>query len=399
MTDTVILKLGPTPGDAVAWGAIEGGRLVQSGRVDSVAAFAAISGRFGEDARLVAVLPGEQVALREILSPPKQAAKLRAAAGYLLEDELAEAIDDLHIVIASDAAGARAFAISKAQMAAWLAAFAEAGVGLASVSVDYALLGAGTAVCVIAADGDRIIAARGGAGFAAEAILAEIVAPAFLAAAGEAAIVSYGAHDQVGRWAAAPVERRPLAHEADLIALFGSHLGAKGDYPEFLSGEFRPKKQISLQLGPWRRPGALAAGLAAALVALGAVSGLRDWRIAERYETTAEALHKSAFPTFEGGDIRGHVRGLLASGAKTAGFLEMTARLTAGVEAHPGVSIERIRFDAARGQYIFSIRSKSDAGIEAFRAGLLGAGLEATDNGGYRRTGDQWVGEMTARAR
>ncbi|MFN3960121.1 MAG: type II secretion system protein GspL [Parvularculaceae bacterium] len=399
MTGMVILKLGQASGDALAWGLFADGRLAEAGRAEGVAALADVKGRFPEDARIVAVLPGETVALRDIPSPPKQAAKLRAAAGYLLEDELAEAIEDLHLVITGGADGARAYAISKNLMRAWIDAFAEAGVALSGVSVDYALLGGGPSVCVIAADGERIIASRGVAGFAAELALADLVAPAFLAAAGDAAIVSYGAHEPVGRWATAPVERRPLAHEADLIALFGAHLDAKGAYPDFLSGEFRPKQQLSLRLGPWKRPGALAAGLAAALVALGAASGLRDWRIAARYEASAEALHKSAFPTFAGGDIRSHVRGLLAGGAKTASFLDMTARLTAGLEAHPGVSIERIRFDAARGQYVFSIRSRSDSGIEAFRAGLAAAGIEATDNGGYRRTGDQWTGEMTARAK
>jgi general secretion pathway protein L len=366
--------------------------------VEGIAALPAVTERMPEGCRIVAVLRGEQVALRDMPSPPKQQAKLKAAAGYLLEDELAEAVDDLHVALSAVAEGARAYAISKPLMKSWIDAFSEAGVTLAEMSVDYALIGGSAGVCVIAADRDRIIASRGAAGFAAELPLAEIVAPAFLKAAGDAAIVSYGAHEHVGRWAAAPVERRPLAHEADLIALFGASLGAKDGHVDFLSGEFRAKKTYTVELGAWRRPAALAASLAAALVLLGAASGLRDWRVAERYETTAETLHKSAFPTFEGGDIRGHVRGLLSSGAKTAGFLEMTARLTAGLEAHDGVSIERIRFDASRGQYTFSIRSASDAGIEAFRTGLSQFGVEATDNGGYRRTGDQWVGEMTARA-
>lgn len=399
MTDLVVLKVGESPGDPVAWGAFDDARLSEAGRTDSVAALAGVIERFSEVTRIVAVLPGEQVALRDIPSPPKQASKLRAAAGFLLEDELAEAVDDLHVVLTSRADGVSAYAISKPLMKSWIDAFADAGVPVSGLCVDFALIGGGPSVCVVAADSGRIIAARGKAGFAAELALAEIVAPAFLQEAGDAAIVSYGAHEHVGRWAVKPVERRPLSHEADLIALFGVNLRAKGEIPEFLSGEFRQRRQRSLQLGVWRRPGALAAGLAAALVALGAASGIKDWRIAERYETTAETLHKSAFPTFEGGDIRSHVRGLLASGAKTAGFLEMTARLTAGLEAHPGVSIERIRYDAARGQYVFSIRSASDSGIEAFRTGLLGAGIEASDNGGYRRTGDQWVGEMTARAR
>lgn len=372
--------------------------MVEAGRADGVARLGPIAERLTDDTRVIAVLPGEQVALRDIPSPPKQPAKLRAAASYLLEDELAEAVDDLHIALVAGADGARAFAISKALMKTWLDAFTEAGVTVSEMTVDFAVIGGAPGVCVIAADHGRVIASRGVAGFAAEIALADIVAPAFLKAAGDAAIVSYGAHDHVGRWAAAPVERRPLTHEADLIALFGGHLGSKGERVDFLTGEFKPKRSYGVDLGAWRRPAALAASLAASLVLLGAASGLRDWRVAERYETTAETLHKSAFPTFEGGDIRSHVRGLLSSGAKTAGFLEMTARLTAGLEAHDGVTIERIRFDAARGQYTFSIRSASDAGIEAFRTGLSEFGVEATDNGGYRRTGDQWVGEMTARA-
>lgn len=394
----LLLKLGQSPGDPVAWGAFEDGRLAEAGRVDGVTGLASVTGRLTGETRVVAVLPGEQVALRDVPSPPKQPAKLRAAAGYLLEDELAESVDDLHITIASGAGGARAYAISKSRMKDWLGAFAEAGATIAEMTVDFDLIGGSAGVCVIASDRGRIIASRGAAGFAAELELADIVAPAFIQAAGEAAIVSYGAHEQVGRWAAAPVERRPLAHEADLLALFSAHLGARGERAEFLTGEFKPKRSYSVELGPWRRPAALAASLAASLVLLGAASGLRDWRVAERYETTAEALHKSAFPTFEGGDIRDHARGLLAGGAKTAGFLEMTARLTAGLESHQGVSIERIRFDATRGQYTFSIRSASDAGIEAFRTGLAQFGVEATDNGGYRRTGDQWIGEMTAKA-
>ncbi len=399
MTDLVVLKLGLSPGEPVAWGAFSDGRFDEAGRVGSVAALAGATDRFPAAVRIVAVLPGEQVALREIPTPPKQTAKLRAAARYLLEDELAENIDDLHVVVTAGPEGARAFAISKALMTSWIDAFAEAGVAVTSLCVDYALIGGGPSVCIIAADRGRIIAARGGAGFAAELSLADIIMPSFLQAAADAPIVSYGAHEHAGRWAAAPVERRPLAHEADLIALFGESIRAKGGYPEFLSGEFRPKRQSSVHLQVWRRPAALAASLALALVALGGASGLKDWRIAERYESTAETLHKSAFPAYEGGDIRSHVRGLLASGAKTAGFLEMTARLTSGLEAQPGVSIERIRFDAARGQYVFSIRSTSDAGIEAFRTSLLEKGIEATDNGGYRRTGDQWIGEMTARSR
>jgi type II secretion system protein L len=395
LTDLFLFKLGPTPRDPVAWGAFSGATIEEAGRVVDVASIAGIANRIPPDARIVAVLPGEQVAMRAIPAPPKQLSKLVAAATYLLEDELAEAASDLHIVVAG--AGDRAaLAISKALMRDWLSAFEAAGVALTEMTVDYLCIGGSKTALIIVGDQGRIIASRGDAGFAAELDLADLVAPDFIEAAGDAAIIAYGAHDHAGRWAQTPVERRPLPHEADVVALYGAQLSMKGAAANFLSGEFRRKQARNLKLGAWKRPAALGAGLAAALVVSAAAGGLRDGKIASTFETSARDMHRAAFPTFEGTDIRDHSRQILASGVKSASFLEMTALLTASLEGHEGVAVDRIRYDGARGQFVFSIRSNSDAGIEAFRAALDANGVVATDNGGYRRSGEAWIGEMSA---
>ncbi|MFZ5617126.1 MAG: type II secretion system protein GspL [Pseudomonadota bacterium] len=398
MTDLAVFKLGQSPEDPVAWGAFAAGVIGEAGRVANVAALTLIAGRLPPDTRMVAVLSGEQAAMRAIPAPPKQSAKLKAAATYLLEDELAEPVDDLHIIVSSGVPRG-AYAISKTLMASWLAAFDAAGVVLSEMTIDFACIGGSQTACVFVGDKDRIIASRGDAGFAAERDLAEAVAPAFIAAAGDAAIIAYGAHDRVARWAGVPIERRPLPHEVDVLALFGAHLSAKGAAANFLAGEFRRKTAQSFKLGPWRRPATLAAGLAAAAIVSAATAGIRDGRIASTYEKSAEAMHKSAFPTFSGGDIRAHSRQILADGVQAASFLELASRLTASLEGHDGVAIDRIRYDGARGQFAFSIRSDSDAGIEAFRAALDAHGLVGTDNGGYRRAGEAWIGEMSARVK
>lgn len=398
MTDLAVFKLGQSPQDPVAWGAFAAGTIGEAGRVANVAALASIAARLPAEARLVAVLPGEQAAMRAIPAPPKQSAKLKAAAAYLLEDELAEPIDDLHIIVSSGVPRG-AYAISKSLIASWLAAFDEAGVALSEMTVDFACIGGSETACIFAGDRDRIIASRGNAGFAAERDLAEAIAPAFIVAAGDAAIIAYGAHDLVGRWANVPVERRPLPHEADLLALYGAHLSIKGAIANFLSGEFRRKSAQAFKLGPWRCPATLAAGLAAAAIVSAAAAGIRDGRIASVYENSAEAMHKSAFPTFSGDDIRAHSRQILADGVQAASFLELSGRLTASLEGYDGVAIDRIRYDGARGQFVFSIRSNSDAGIEAFRAALDAHGLVGTDSGGYRRAGEAWIGEMSARVK
>ncbi len=398
MTDLVVFKLGGSPREPVVWGAFAAGTITEAGRVGDVAALAPVSGRFPEDVRRVAILMGEQIAMRAIPTPPKQASKLRAAATLLLEDALAEPTDDIHIVI-STGAPRGAYAISKSVIADWLAAFDAAPIQISELTVDFACIGGSDTACILVGDRDRIIAARSDAGFACERALAEIVAPPFIEAAGEAAVIAYGAHDLVGKWANLPVERRPLPHEADVLALFGAHMSARHAPTNFLAGEYRRKTSSSFKLGPWKRPAALAAGLAAAAIVSAAAAGIRDGRIAHSYEESARAMHKSAFPTYDGSDIRAHAREILAAGGQAASFLEIASRLTASLEGHDGVAIDRIRYDGARGQFVFSIRSDSDAGIEAFRAALDAHGLVGVDSGGYRRSGEAWIGEMSARAK
>lgn len=398
MTDLVVFKLGATPDDSVAWGAFSMGAVGEAGRVADVALLAAIADRIPADARLVAVLPGEQVAMREITAPPKQSAKLYAAAAYLLEDDLAEPIEDLHIVV-SQGATRSAYAISKRSLTAWLAAFDAAGIAVNELTVDFACIGGATERCVLAFDGDRLIASRGGAGFSAELDLAAIIAPTFIEASGDSAIVAYADDGSAGRWTARPIERRTLQHEVDLIALFGAELSSKTPPVNLLTGAYRRRSAQGFKFAPYRRPAVLAAGLAAALLISAIAGGVKDSRIAAAFESSAQAMHKAAFPTYASADIRGHARQVLAEGIKSASFLDMAQRLTASLEGHDGVAIDRIRYDAARGQFAFSIRSNSDAGIEAFRAALDANGLIASDSGGYRRSGEAWVGEMSARAK
>lgn len=398
MTDLVVFRLGASPAEPVAWGAFASGALVEAGRVANVASLAAIKDRFEDGARVAAVLRGEQVAMREIAAPPRSQAKLLAAATLLLEDELAEAVADLHIVVSSGEPRV-ALAISKSVIEMWLAAFDEAGVAVNEMCADYAAIGASPATPVIVSDGNRLIASRGAFAFAAETDIAGALAPAFLDAAGGAKIIAYGAGGFGPAWPADALDQRKLAHEADLVAIFGAALSGKPSPANLLQGAYRRRAPRSVNFGPYRRPAMLAAGLAAAALIAGAASGFNDARVAAAFEQSASAMHKAAFPAYSGGDIRNHARQMLADGVKASSFLEMSALLTESLEGHDGVAIDRIRFDGARGQYMFSIRSNSDAGIEAFRASLDAHGLIASDSGGYRRSGDAWVGEMSARAK
>ena len=398
MTDLIVFKLGRTPSDPVSWGAFAGGAPVEAGRVANVEALRAIASRAPESIRLVAVMQGEQAASREIPNPPSQPSKLLAAATFLLEDELAEPAEELHVCVSATSPRI-AYAVSKRLIEKWLAAFDAIGLAVTEMTPDFASLGASPTSIVFAVDRGRMIAARGAFGFAAETDLAARIAPSFIDEAPEAAVIAYGGGDEIARWSSRPIEKRPLAHEADLTTMFGRAFSSKTPPANLLSGVYRRRSATSLKFGPYQRAAALVAALAITLVISGFAGGVRDIRVARVYETSANAMHRAAFPTFSGSDIRGHARQILADGVKSASFLDMSARLARSLDGQSGVAIDRIRYDAARGQFVFSIRSDTDAGIESFRSILDANGVVATDNGGYRRAGDAWVGEMSARAK
>lgn len=357
-----------------------------------------LASRIEEGARIVAILPGEQVAIREFATPQKPSGKLAAAASLLLEDELAEPVADLHVIVTSSEPRA-VLAVSTSVISDWLAAFDAAGVMVTEISVDYACIGGSPSTIVFVADQDRVIASRGPAGFSAELDLANIAAPTLIEVSSEAAIIAYGPSGFAAGWAGRPVEYRKAASVADIMVIFAAALSSRPAPPNFLQGAFKRRSPQAFKIGRYRRAGLLAAGLAAAAIVFAAAAGVKDARMAGAYEKSASAMHRAAFPTFAGGDIRTHARQMLSSGAAAASFLDLSARLTASLEGNEGVAVDRIRYDGARGQYLFSIRSKSDAGIEAFRSSLETNGLAAADSGGYRRSGDAWVGEMSVRAK
>lgn len=398
MSDLILFKLGPTPADPVDWAIFADGAKSESGRAANVGALSELSGRFEDGMRIVAVLQGEQAAMREMSSAPRQSPKLLAAAGLLLEDDLAQPVADMHIVVSAGEPRA-AIAISKAALEDWLAAFDAAGAPVNEFCVDFTAVGGSASTVVFVADGDRVIASAGARGFSAEADLVRDAAPSLLEAATDGSVIIYGAADIGEAAGARMIDRRALNQSTDILSIFAAALSSKPAPANLLTGAYRRHAPSSFRFQPFKRPAMLAAGLAVASLLSVVAAGVRDARTAAAYNQSATAMHQAAFPGFSGGDIRAHARQLMSNGGATASFLEMSERLTAGLAADEGVAIDRIRYDGARGQYVFSIRSVSDSGIEALRAALDANGVIATDNGGYRRSGDAWVGEMTAKAK
>lgn len=397
MSDLFLLLLGPSPDQPLRWGAFGGGRLVEGGWVEDAAALSSLTAKAQAAERVVALLPGEQVACRVFPAAPRSASKLQAAAKYLMEDELGEPAEALRIGVAAERAAPIAFAVRAAIFEAWLDAFAAAGIDADVLSADYLALPSDAENAMVIVERGRVIAAFAGLGAGMEREMFAALATQLFA--DPAARISLAGDGSLGKIfpETAVVDWLGETDDARLLSIFGDALSASAP-PNFLQTRMLNRKAIAATIAPWRRAGLIAASLAGVLL-LGVIAdGVRDVRQADRWTRAAAALHRDYFPENAAADPVAFARRRLDQGGGGQSFLWLASRFSDVIEGNDAVQIDRIRFNAARGEFVVSIRSKTDTAIESFKSTLAAAGVATQDSGGYRSAGGVWTGELTARA-
>lgn len=377
----------------MAWARREAAGALAGGVCESDDDFASLAGAIREDDRVTAVLPGEEVAMRLLPAPPRSAAKLRAAAQLLLEDELGEAVSDLHIVTAARDQVAEIYAIRERTIDARIAEVEAKGLRADQMIADYQALPAGADTAALFFARDRIVWRVGRRGAACENDLATLVLPRMLEASDPSDIDCYGEYS-AGAQALGmePEALQPLGAEGPAV-FFARRLSAKEPVVDLLKGKAKRRARFRADAGSWRRPAIIFAAAAASWALVFIAGAVRDQRVAGAFEARAAELHATAFPGAAGADPRAHARSVLSTNV-SAGFLDLSAVVAEAVDAATGLNIDRMRYDGARGRLVLSLRAQDDGEIETLRRALIDRGLAAQDAGGYRRTGPEWTGDM-----
>lgn len=395
MTANLLLLLGADLAAPIRWARIEGGAVLASGSADGADDLARAAGEAGEVAGAIALLPGEQVAVRRIPQGPKDRRKLNSAARYLMEDELAEAADALEISVAQSRDVAVAYAARADIIRGWTAAFARAGVECDVVTADFLALPSTAEEAAILVDGERVIAAFAGVGFAAEAELFRMLAPRIFA--GGPAVFRIVGDDEIAHAlpSSGAIDWHGPADRTEILRRYALAIAAAPP-PNFIRRPLFRKRAIMSAAAPWRRTGMIAAGLAATFVVYLVGDALRAGRIEGRWNAAARDVIARAYPEAANEDPAAFARRRLAEGGGVS-FVSLASRVTSALASSDDVEIERLRFDAGRGEIVVSMRTRSDAAIERFKAALSESGLSAQDNGGFRKDGDLWAGDLSAR--
>ncbi len=394
MSETLILLLGQTPEDPVRWAFMANGAIQKADIAETADELAAIAGRAARG-YVAAILPGEQAAMRSMTAPPKAPTKFRAAAAYLIEDELAEGLETLHIaVIRRDNGAGTALAVKKSLIENWIVALAEAGLSPDLMTADFALLPLRIGRSVVVYEPSRITGAAGLQGFAGERPITDGLVKQLVSGEDSEETLAFGNADKDRpNLPGLSVDWRGGSDEASLFCLYTEGIQS-GGAPNLRQGEYRKRRDWHGALNVWRRAAVLAAASIVLLAGVVVADGARLTRLAEKLNQETLALHQSAFPGQANTDPRGHARTILASESSAPAFLFLATQFAESLEENGQIQVDRIRYNAARGEFSISLRFSNIDDLENLKKLLAGRGVVAAEAGGVRRSGVLYVGEL-----
>ncbi len=356
MAETLYLQL-PHAGDTVHWLAVDalGNRIgrVQEGPLAN--ALPQASGR-----KLVVLAPGEDVAVHHADIPSRNQQKVLQAAPFMLEDKLAEDVDNLHFAAGPRlGAGHLIAVVSHERMRGWMHTLTEQGLMAAQLTPDMlALSTPDQADCTAVLDAGRVLARfADGSGFSADLELAGHLLARRLAKADASAAaprLQLNAADGADadaltatlQQAGVEVTRAPLSDGA-LPLLAAQMRGQRA--PDLLQGDFQTHGGLDEHWRTWR----VAAFLLAACLVLGIVQQVTDYvrlhRQAAALDTQVSGMLSQLLPgsNISPGTEKDRVRQLLAQlqgGDSGGSLLSLLDILGSGLAGMQGVQVMAMNY-------------------------------------------------------
>lgn len=308
--------------------------------------------------KAIAFAPALSVAKFRVPVAAASEAEARKAALYAVEDDLAQSVEDVHILLGPKQSGSRErdiYVVDKGLMQYWMQQLQSIGLGHAEVVPESSLELAPGAVFDF---GDRLLmhGAEGVIGADRtwpENVLWEILRKSGLETAN---VTSAGALETL-----AALEAR-----APGVRLAGPRSGVGAREPD----PFRR----------WRLAGLLAIAAAAVWTASLHLEINRLLTTAQQQEAQARSAYRAQFAGMpEPTDIHAEVRRLSAvtSGETGGNFLELTAAVYEAQGAQPGAILRQFRYTDTDRTLRAVLRFSSAPEAEAFRAQLETAGWQA----------------------
>ena len=394
---------GPGAGDAgLAWARVDGpAGAVTTGWAENAQGLP----KRGATDRVVLLAPGEDVAVHMIDLPARTEAQARAAAGFAVEDLVAEPLDEVHVIAGPRPAlgGARAIGvIARPRFAAWRATLDAFVVTPDHILPDTLATPLDPDAVTILDLGARVLVRGPALAFAVEEALAREVIDASLADADVAALrIESDRPDALvgpGSRAGRSVDVAPAPNDAALAHRF--QRGLDGPLPlDLATADAAPDAGLAFDARRWRLAAglALAAGLGYAALLVTQITAL-DRATDAAYAEAEEVLRAAAPDIGRVVNPRAQLRARLAeAGGDGQAFVALSGLVADSVRGIASLEVDAIRYDAARTELAVAIRYAAYEDVERLKAAVDARG-GLLEEGGSRRVGALMGGDVVVRA-
>lgn len=301
--------------------------------------------------RPLLIAPGEAIGLTSVTLPFRQRTKRLQAIPYALEDQLADAVEDLHFALGdSQGLTTAVAAVRKTVLDGWLAACSEAGLNVAAVLPEPLLLPYSDDAWSLLLDGERAVVRTGPwQGFVSDSDTLALHLQLALAEAGESVPV------RLRLWGEVPLalaelglELQPEPTPPHPLVVFAA--GYQPTALNLLQGSYSRQANLGRWLRPWR----FAAALAGLWVGLQLVAEVGEYWQLRREQTqlwaVMEQVYKDAVPDARKvvnprAQLEARLREL-RQGADNpaAAFLDLLYRASQPLPSMNGITLRGLRY-------------------------------------------------------
>lgn len=336
--------------------------------------------------RVLVFVPAADVSFRDVAVPTRNRARIAAAVPYLLEEQLAADVDELHFAVGERAADGRVAVaiVARARMDAWLAALHAAGIQPAALVPECLALPYRPLAWTLWWGGDAaVVRSAAQRGFALDPDNVPFVLTRALAEAAPAAPDLLWVLD--GGGAAGEAERRladlgvPVQAEREtrpLLALLTEHYNEQQAI-DLLQGAYSRREQLGRLWRPWRPAAAL---LAVWVLAQFGIKAYEYQRLDREHARLQQEIADIYLQTFPGSKrvVNARVQmeqqlSALRGGGGDGDFMQMMAALSRPVAAAADVELERVAYK--QGELNVALVIGDLQRLEQLKAQLAASGL------------------------
>lgn len=326
---------------------------VASGTLEQAAA--ELSGLPG--VTVVVLVPATEVVFTRAAVPGKSRARVLQALPYVLEDQLAEEVEQLHFAAGQrDAEGQLAAAVvARSRMDAWIARLSAAGVQPDFMVSEMQLLPyAAQAWCVLQASGVAVLRTDAQQGCATDVQNLGAVVQAALHEAGAARperlrLIVMADETAAEGAMVEGVESLVEVHAGHPLLLLAKHFDPQ-TVINLLQGAYSKREQIGRLWRPWRVAAALLAFWLVFEVGVVVFEASRLARVQQQLATDIEQLYRASFPGARKVvnprvQMQHQLDALRASvGTSKSDFLGLLASASTGLRADPAIVLSGISY-------------------------------------------------------